>query len=244
MAANVNYTATLGAEDSDGVATSKTLYFDTFAENSYVIEIEDYNFSIDGVSGKFIDNPVLISEGSGPQADAYSLKPLSKTWISTTPARRLVRRTPCIVLLTRFECSILSTAFGRNTRPRAVRMLSFSTMTSVTSKRVSGWITRGLFRPGLTKSISVRPWSTSSGESVLEEVTGDITQPSQTTKVLGSFLGGRTGFQHRNFALTDATGQNKVILRLSGATTLRLRQVTADARRRALSELPPLQSCG
>jgi hypothetical protein len=39
----------------------------------------------------------------------------------------------------------------------------------------------------------------------------------------------QTGFNYRNFALTDGTGLNKISLRLSGVTTLRLSHVTADA---------------
>ena len=66
------------------------------------------------------------------------------------------------------------------------------------------------------------------GESVLELVTGDRTQPNQTTQVLGSFLGELTGFQYRCFALTDGSGQNKIVVNLSGVTTLRMRQVTPD----------------
>ncbi|MEK7686294.1 MAG: hypothetical protein AAB466_12820 [Verrucomicrobiota bacterium] len=230
LAANVNYTATLGAEDSDGVATSKTLYFDTFAENSYVIEIEDYNFSIDGVSGKFIDNPVLISEGSGPQADAYSLQTavqnvdFNDTRTTPRPQDTLYRPFDPIRMQ-----HTLDSVRAKYTAAGGADAFVFDY--DVGDIEAGEWLdyTR-TFPPG-SYEVYLREAlvNMASGESVLEEVTGDITQPSQTTKVLGSFLGGRTGFQHRNFALTDATGQNKVILRLSGATTLRLRQVTADA---------------
>ncbi|HTG44828.1 MAG TPA: hypothetical protein VK633_09880, partial [Verrucomicrobiae bacterium] len=65
------------------------------------------------------------------------------------------------------------------------------------------------------------------GESVLELVTGSANQPDQTTRVLGSFLGLRSGFQYRNFPLTDGSGLNKAVVQLSGPATLRLRQVTA-----------------
>jgi hypothetical protein len=66
------------------------------------------------------------------------------------------------------------------------------------------------------------------GESVLERVTGDRSQPDAAAQLMGSFLGEQTGFQYRNFPLTDASGQNLAVLRLDGLTTLRLRQVTAD----------------
>ncbi|MCX8108737.1 MAG: hypothetical protein N3G20_08035, partial [Verrucomicrobiae bacterium] len=66
------------------------------------------------------------------------------------------------------------------------------------------------------------------GESVLEEVLGDPTKPNAETRVLGSFLGLRTGFQFGNFPLTDGAGLNKIILKLSGTKTFRLRQITPD----------------
>jgi hypothetical protein len=68
----------------------------------------------------------------------------------------------------------------------------------------------------------------SQSECVLEKVTSDPSQPDQITTVLGSFLGRRTGFEYRNFQLTDGLGQNPVIVRLTGAETLRLRQVTSE----------------
>ena len=45
---------------------------------------------------------------------------------------------------------------------------------------------------------------------------------------IGSFLGTRSGFEFRNFPLTDGSGQNRIRLNLDGITTLRLRQVTPD----------------
>ena len=48
------------------------------------------------------------------------------------------------------------------------------------------------------------------GESILEQVTNDPSQPDQTVKSLGSFLGVLSGFQFRNFALTDGSGTAKI----------------------------------
>jgi len=54
----VNYHAVLAATDADGETDTRNLYFDTFDTNSFVVEIEDYNYEW----GEFIDNPVLIPE--------------------------------------------------------------------------------------------------------------------------------------------------------------------------------------
>src|SRR5256886_12064245 len=66
-------------------------------------------------------------------------------------------------------------------------------------------------------------------EAALEKVVTDRTQPNQSTKPLGSFIGALTGYQYRNFPLTDGFGQSKVVVRLSGVESLRLHQVTAEA---------------
>ena len=67
LAANVNYRAVLRVEDSEGLAATNTVYFDTFATSSLVLEIEDYNFD----AGSYINNPVPVPEG-GFQSDSYS----------------------------------------------------------------------------------------------------------------------------------------------------------------------------
>jgi hypothetical protein len=58
LEAGVNYHAVIAATDADGETDTRNLYFDTFGANSFVVEIEDYNYEW----GEFIDNPVLIPE--------------------------------------------------------------------------------------------------------------------------------------------------------------------------------------
>src|SRR5207247_2099179 len=69
LTTNVSYQAVLEAADSDGATVTNVLYFDTFLASDPIVEIEDYNFG----SGQFIDNPVVIAEGS-TDANAYSLQ--------------------------------------------------------------------------------------------------------------------------------------------------------------------------
>jgi hypothetical protein len=65
-------------------------------------------------------------------------------------------------------------------------------------------------------------------DSELQLVTSDSTQTNQTVSSLGSFLGKLSGFTFRNVPLTDGSGLNQIVLRLSGKTTVRLHQITAD----------------
>jgi hypothetical protein len=226
LAANVNYTAILAAEDSEGLSTSQTLYFDTFAETHLMIEIEDFNFE----NGKFIDNPVPIVETLGPQANAYSLQTgtqgvdFNETRTTPQAATTLYRpNDPVRMQHSRdIERSKFIAAGGT-----AASVFDYD----VADIAADEWMNYTRTIPAGSYEIYLRQAiiNMTSGESVLELVTGDRTQAGATTRVLGSFLGERTGFQYRNFALTDGTGKNKIVVRLSGVTTLRIRHVTANA---------------
>ncbi len=244
LAANVNYTAMLSAEDSDGVSSSRTLYFDTFAEDSLVLEIEDYNFTVEGVGGKFFDNPVPIAEGGGPQDGSYSNQIGTGNFEEAEPGN-YVARPPVDFNDTRTTPDPQDTLYRPNDPIRMQHSLDAARAKFTAAGGAAagvydydvGDIAEGewlnytrTFPPGSYEAyLRQAVVNMTSGESVLEQVTGDPSQPSAASKVLGSFLGARTGFQYRNFALTDGTGQNKIIVRLSGVTTLRLRQVTPDA---------------
>ena len=226
LLANVNYTAVFSAEDSEAVAVSRTIYFDAFAVNSLVVEIEDFNFG----GGSFFDNPVPIAEGSGPQASFFSqqtgVPEVDFNDSRTTPRAQdtLYRSSDSVRMAHSLD------------KPRQKFTAAGGPDAGIYDYDV-GDITAGewlnytrTFQPGsyevyLREALA----NMATAESVLELVTGDRTQPNQTTTVLGSFLGERTGFQLRNFPLTDGSGLNKVIVRLLGVSTVRLRQVTADS---------------
>ena len=55
-----NYTAVISVTDEVGNSHSLTLFFDTFAPGSYVVEAEDFDFG----SGQFIDHPVITSSAA------------------------------------------------------------------------------------------------------------------------------------------------------------------------------------
>lgn len=225
LSSNVNYLGIIRVEDADGAVTSRTLYFDTFAPGHPVIEVEDYNFE----GGKFIDNPVIVPEGSQPQSDAYSLQAgVSGVDFNETRATPRAQDTlyrpndPVRMQHSRDQARAQFTAGGG----QAAGIYDYDVIDIAAGE----WLNYTRTFPAGSYEVYLREAlaNMTSGESVLEMVTGNPGQPEQTTRLLGSFLGERTGFQYRNFPLTDGTGQNKIILRLSGQTTLRLRQVTAD----------------
>jgi len=225
LSSNVNYTAIFSVQDADGATATRTIYFDTFSTNNFVIEAEDYNF--DG--GSFIDNPLLIAEGAGPQSDAYSLQTgvqnIDFSDTRTTPrAQDALYRPNDSVRMNHTLDNLRAKFVAAGGGDAGVYDYDLQDIAA------GEWLNYTRTFPAGSYEVYVREAvaNMASGESVLELVTGNPKQENQSTRVLGSFLGVRTGFQYRNFPLTDGSGANKVILRLSGPTTLRLRQVTSD----------------
>jgi hypothetical protein len=219
-----NYVALLEVEDSEGLQTTRNLYFDTFLPGHRVIEIEDYNHS----GGTFIDNPVPTSEGFFDDNSYSMLAGIAETDFHDTQATPngadTMYRPDDPVRMQR------SLDIVRQKYTDAGGAASLVYDYDVGDIATGEWLhyTRnfasGTYEVYLRQALA----NIAAAESVLERVTGDRTQPDATTQPLGSFLGSLTGFQYRNFPLTDGTGVNRVILRLSGVTTLRLRQVTPD----------------
>lgn len=225
LTANTDYRARFSVEDAEGVTTARTIYFDTFAPDSLVIEVEDYNFG----GGLFFDNPTPIAEDTGPVDGSYSwqtgLAEVDYHDTRATPNFQDTRYRPEDPVRMQHSLDIVRAKFTAAGGTQAgVFDYDVGDIAAGEWLNYTRTFPAGSYEVYLRQSLA----NMDSGESVLEEVTGDRSQPDQTTRVLGSFLGARTGFQYRNFPLTDGTGQNKIVLNLSGQTTLRLRQVTAD----------------
>jgi len=225
LSANVDYTATLEVTDSDGAASTRSFTFDTLSASNVVMEVEDYNFG----SGQFINTPVPQPELSGPDSAGYANqtgtagvdffdtrdvpRPQDAPWRQSDPVRmaRSLDR----------ERAKYSAAGGTGAQIYDYVVGDIATGECLNYTRN---VPAGPYEVYLRQSVA----NLLNGESVLELVTGDRTQPDPTTRALGSFLGVRTGFVYRNVPLTDGSGTRKAILRLNGLTTLRLRQITPD----------------
>ncbi len=225
LSANTDYSATLEVTDSDGAISSRAITFDTFGASAVVIEAEDYNFS----SGQFINAPLPQPELSGPDSTGYANqigtpgvdffdtrdvpRAQDAPWRQSDPVRmaRSLDR----------ERAKYTAAGGA-----AAEIYDYVVGDIATGEwmNYSRNIPSGTYEVYLRQSVA----NLASGESALELVTGDHTQPDATTRVLGSFLGTRTGFVFRNVPLTDGSGTRKAVLRLNNLSTLRLRQITPD----------------
>ena len=223
LVANTNYVATVKAVDSDGADSSVTTYFDTFATSLLMIEIEDYNF--DG--GSYFTNPTVVAEG-WPADNAYSYRAgvagVDFVDNRATPSAADTLYRPDDPVRMQHSLDIVRQKFA-DAGGTAAGVFDYD----VGDNAVGDWLnftrdfTAGSYQVYLREAVA----NMDLAESALELVTSDRTQPDQTTRVLGSFLGRRSGFIYRNCLLTDATG-SPAVLRLSGTTTLRLRTVTAD----------------
>ena len=221
LIANQSYAGTISVTDAGNLERTANVFFDTFAADNRVVEIEDYNFE----SGLFFNNPVRTAEGGGPVDNSFTDRVATvDTDISETRTSPQAQDT-----LYRTQDSVrMAHTLDRQRAGFSADNLVFDY--DVGDLATGEWMnytrefTEGTYEIYLREAVV----NLASADSVLEQVTSDPTQPGQTIKALGSFLAKTSGFTFRNIALTDGAGLNKVRVRLSGRTTLRLRTVTAD----------------
>ncbi len=225
-----NYHAILEAVDAEGQKDIRNLYFDTFNSNSFVIEMEDFNF--DG--GEFIDSPIVIPEfdeegdlnwedNSYQATEGYvdidyfdnnaDLDPASHRYrpndgVVTTPALDLLRE--------KFVDA------GGNEKG----VVDFS----IAEIEEGEWLNYTRTFPAGDYRVYLRQaqFTIASATSTLELVTSATDEEEQTTEIIGTFLGSDSGVQYRNVVLTNDSGDQLITLNLAGETTLRLKQSTTD----------------
>ena len=226
LASNQNYTAQLIAIDATGAGVTNTVNFDTFSPATLIVEAEDYNFD----AGNFLNRPSLVPEGS-TDAAAYAGR-VGTAGIDfndnrTSPNGGDTKYRPEDPIRMQRTLDLRRPAYAAAGGPdNANGVFDYDVGDLATGdwQNYTRDLAPGSYEVYLREAVA----NLAQAESVLELVISDRSATSQTVRLLGSFLGTRTGFEYRNFPLTDGSGQNKVTLRLSGPTTLRLRHVTAD----------------
>ncbi|HET6407859.1 MAG TPA: hypothetical protein VFG14_08250, partial [Chthoniobacteraceae bacterium] len=219
---NNTYMAVIDVTDAEQATNRSTFTFDTFSTNSFVIEIEDYNFG----GGSSIDNPVPIAEGTGPQATGYANQVGIKA-IDYSDTRN----------------DFSSVPYRPEDNVRMQRTLDYARAKyiaaggagagvydyDVSDIEAGEWLNYTRTIPSGTYEIYLREALRNGTqiETALEAVLGGATSETQSTRPLGSFITTSTGFQFRNVPLTDAVGNKRSVM-FTGDTTLRLRQVSGD----------------
>ncbi|MBN8247019.1 MAG: hypothetical protein J0L84_06200, partial [Verrucomicrobia bacterium] len=222
LVADRTYTGQIRVTDSAGATRTAVLSFDTFSSAVRTVEVEDYNFE----SGGFFNQPVRTAELGGPADNSYTDR------VGTADVDFLDTRTAPNGADTMYRTQDpvrMQRALDNRRRDQFNSDLGVYDY-EVGDIAAGDWMnyTREFAAGSYEVYLREAVVNLERADSVLEEVTSDPAQPGQTVRLLGTFAGGQTGFIARNIALTDGAGQNRVVLRLSGRTTLRLRHLTAD----------------
>lgn len=221
LEADKSYQAVLSVTDSNGETRTQTVFFDTFTSVNRIVEIEDYNFE----GGGFFNNPARTAEGSGAADNSFTDRAavedvdVNETRTSPRPQDSMYRTSDPVRMQRTLDRA--RTAFNGDL---GVYDYDVGDLAADEWMNYTRDFPTGSYEVYLREAVV----NFARADSVLELVTGNRTQPNQTVRLLGSFLGRASGFTFRNVPLTDGTGQNKVVVRLSGLTTLRLRTVTPD----------------
>lgn len=212
------YRGEIAATDADGALQRVALDFDTFSPENLVIEVEDYNFG----GGQYHDNPSVVPGAANSYRDATGVPNID--FFDTRSSGNFPYRQ--------------GEPVGTKVSLDAIRA-KFAAAGGADAGVFDydiGQIERGEFLqytrrfPTGTYEVYLREslFNVSLAEAVLERVQGPASQENPATTILGSFLGTSSGTKHRTVPLTDALGQSKVVVRLSGEVTLRLRQLTSE----------------
>ena len=228
----VNYHAVIAATDADGETDTRNLYFDTFGADSFVVEVEDYNFSYDDY-GEFIDDPKIV-----PELDEDG----EPNWVEGSYIGQAGE--PGI------DFFDTNSGFGPTHRYRPEDGVSTVAALDLARQKFidAGGAQKGVYDFGIAEIeegewlnytrtfpkgdylVYLRQAQFAMLEAVatLELVTGATDEEDQTTEPLGTFIGSESGVEYRNVPLTDEAGKEPIIVKLGGKATLRLAQHITD----------------
>lgn len=221
LTANVLYNINISAVDSTGFQLNQPWSFDTFANDDFSFEGEDYNFG----GGQFIDNPVLTSaDGPNSYLDQLGMEGIDYHQINTP-------------VLTQYR---IGDQVGTAVCPDTLRQAYITAQASdpgvadymERDNADTEWLNYTRTFPAGTYYVYARLANPGTIPSVIQmdEVTSGSTTTTQTTSPIGAFRtppsGSTTDYEFSQ--LTDALG-NGATVSLSGERTLRLTYVTAGA---------------
>lgn len=212
LEANRFYQGRIVAADNLGQATTNQFVFDTFSyTGAVVVEVEDYNYSSDGLTGgSFLDNP----PANGYQ-DLYGVPEVD--YHAGSQGQSFYRTGDAIVTDDTTD----------QLRPpwAAAGGVDYHVM----DLQVGDWMNYTRTFPAGTYVVYLRYAALDDQVVQLDQVTSSPSQPNQSLKLLGSINALRTGNEHsyRYAPMTDALG-HPVVLHLSGRQTVRLTGVAVE----------------
>ncbi|MBM3901651.1 MAG: hypothetical protein FJ379_06120 [Verrucomicrobia bacterium] len=216
---NKSYLGQLAVTDSGGTTRTAMIAFDTFSPDTRTVDVEDYDFDV----GQFFDNPVRSAEGGGVVGNSYTDRVgVAGTDYQDTRSGPSGGDTPY-----RTQDAVQMQRSLDNRRPSLFNNDQGIYDYEVGDIAVDDWMNYTREFPAGSYEVYLRESvvNMEKADSVLEEVSSAV---GTELRLLGSFLGVQSGFTARNVPLTDGTGRNRIVLRLSGKKTLRLRHLTPD----------------
>ncbi|WP_160164496.1 LamG-like jellyroll fold domain-containing protein [Pedosphaera parvula] len=218
LTANQNYRLEISVTDQAGHQAGQTNTFNTFTQNLFFIEAEDYNFA----GGQYIDNPQL-SSSPGPNNYLYQVGVEGIDYHKVNPPVATQYRSGDQV-----GTFVSSDALRQNyIDAQAVDpgVVDYNARDFINGE----WVNYTRTFPANTYHVYARVSKSGTVPIVmnLDEVTAGSTTNSQTTSPIGVFRGQPTG-SAQAFAfipLTDALG-NEVGVSLNGVKTLKLSMVS------------------
>ena len=231
---NMAYTAVITITDNNNQTHTTTVNFDTFGQNNYTWEAEDFDFDpslsivTNGTGLRYIDNPVLTNS---PATNSY-LGQTGDSGIDESPLFQDIVGT----YLYRGVNDYVSTEVTSDTlRQKYLNVQLANDEPSIQDYDVdffTNWIDYTRTLPTGNFLLYAR-MSAGNGafNMTCAQVTSGAGTMTQTTNILGSFVGSGTSFATWQYVpLTNAAAGSLVILSLGGVETL---QMTGDANENA-----------
>ncbi len=216
LASNTLYTISVTVTNDATLTTSKTINFDTFPTNTFVVSAEDYDFT----NGLFFQNPVPTAT---PAANSYygtagtlgvDLSTYGGGGALPGGSSQLVRADNNSAMQKADDIQLPQYAAANNPNVYNVQIAYNNT---------GNWFNYTRNYPAGNYLVYLRYNNPNAGNiESLNLLTGGYGTPNQTTTNLGVFIGANTGAGYAWVPLTDTFG-NKTIVNLSaGQNTLQL----------------------
>jgi hypothetical protein len=217
LSANQDYKAVINVTDAQNVPSSATIYFDTFDSANLVVEAEDYNFG----NGAYINDPAVLPEGSFGDPTSYQgqVGEVDVDYHDTRADFQDAPYRPEDHVRMQHTLDVPRQKFvDQGGAPASVFDYDIGDIAAGEWLNYTRSFPAGNYNVYLRESLV----NGTQAKAQLQQVT------ASATNTLGTFIVTTTGFDYRNVPLTDAIGQNKIVVALNGESTLRLVQVDGD----------------